>query len=89
MNEQVPSDSMSLNIDNVLRTSARLRPQLDSLTFLERLELCGIWALAECIKQGCSDESIADMFDTMKGRMLAQAPTIRMAQLIAEARTVQ
>lgn len=83
------SDPMSLNIDNVLRTSARLRPELDSLTFLERLELCGVWALAECIKHGCSDESISVMFDTMKDRMLRQAATIRTAQLLSEARTIQ
>lgn len=73
-------DPMSLSIDNVLSFSAKTRLKFKSdLTFIERLELCGIWAVSECVEFGCDDESIAVMFDSMKIRMMKQAPTIRAA----------
>lgn len=78
-------DDMTLKIENVLRASAALRPTLDrsGLTFLERLELCGMWALMDCIEKGLSDADIAEMFTHMKARMLRQAATIRAAHPIA------
>lgn len=76
---------MTINKDNVLRVSAQLRGVFKSeLTFLERLELCGIWAMLECVEKGLSDAQIAEMFNTMKARMLAQAPTLRQSVEVAK-----
>lgn len=73
-----------MNFNAILSMSSKARPMLKELEFFERLELCGVWAVLECIEAGCSDESISQMFDAMKQRMIRQVPTLRVSNFIAE-----
>lgn len=68
----------------IMKLNAKVRPMLRELEFLDRLEAIGLWALLECIDNGESDVSIAEMFDAMKERMLRQATTFRAARRIIQ-----